>query len=438
MRTPRWGRWIAVLAAGTLTLAACGGGDDGDDETGSEGPVDLRMVVWTPNEAHLAILNEIADDFVAAHPDEVSSIAVETTPTGENYRTVVTTQISGGDAPDVGWLGEVDALDFIDLDGLVDLGPTLHDDEDYKVDDLTPSAMELWSDGDAVYGVPFSTSPAGVFYNADLFAAAGIPTPDEMYAGGTWTWENLAVAAKTISDSQQVAGFYIAPYLNFDQNWQFLSHVTYAYGGAPWNEDGTECTFDDEGNAEALTLLHDMIYRDGSYPTPGEVVDFAAGNAAMVDTFISMANTLESAPFTWGLVPLPSGPETSGGETAVIGQSAVVAFAEGDHPELAAEFVAFMTNEENSRKLSEFFPSIRTPLVNADTLAAANPVLTPEQLQNVVVEGIEHGRLSPTHVGMGEIATEGRIGLEALWQPDADVQAALAGVCDRIGPLLAE
>ncbi|PZF82180.1 ABC transporter substrate-binding protein [Jiangella anatolica] len=436
MRTTRWTRTAAAAAAAALTLTACSGGDD---ETGtSEGPVELRMVTWTPNEAHLAILNEIADEFVAAHPDEVSSVAIETTPAGENYRTVVTTQISGGDAPDVGWLSEVDALDFIDLDGLVDLGPTVRDDEAYAFDDLTPSAMELWSDGDAVYGIPFSTSPAGVFYNADMFAAAGLPTPDQMLADGTWTWENLAVAAKAISDSQQVAGFYIAPYLNFDQNWQFLSHVTYAYGGAPWNEDGTECTFDDAGNVDALTLLHDMIYTDGSYPTPGEVVDFAAGNAAMVDTFISMANTLESAPFQWGLVPLPSGPETSDGQTAVIGQSAVVAFAEGDHPDLAAEFVAFMTNEENSRKLSEFFPSIRTPLIDVDTLAAANPVLTPEQLQSVVVDGITHGRLAPTHAGMGDIQTEGRIGLESLWQPDADVQTALTGVCDRIGPLLAE
>ncbi len=54
-----------------------------------------------------------------------------------------------------------------------------------------PAAMAQMKQGDNLWGIPFSTSPTGIFYNADLFAAAGIPNPDEMIAAGDWTWDNL-------------------------------------------------------------------------------------------------------------------------------------------------------------------------------------------------------------------------------------------------------
>src|SRR5690625_6645958 len=70
-----------LVAASALTLAACsgGGGGSGGDDT-ADGPVDLRMTVWTASEDHLELFNDIADAYIADHPDEVSSVTFETVP----------------------------------------------------------------------------------------------------------------------------------------------------------------------------------------------------------------------------------------------------------------------------------------------------------------------------------------------------------------------
>lgn len=426
----RWRRLAAPITIALLVTAACGGGDD--EQAGeTENPISLRMTVWTSNEAHLEILNEIGAEFAAASPD-VDEVTIETTPADEDYRTVLTAQIGGGDAPDVGWLQELHSAEFIAGDALVDLSETLGADPDYNFGDLAEEPMSLWTEGDGVYGVPFSTSPLGLFYNADMFTAAGLPTPEQMQADGTWTWENLAAAAKEIHDTQDVAGFSVGGY-KFNENFQFLSVIWYGFGAAPWSEDGQTCTMADPEMVEAMEFLHSMIFEDGSHPGPGELVDYFTGQAAMTTAFISQANQLGEVDWEWGVAPLPAGPQS---EAAVIGQSAVVAFSAGDHPQQAAEFVAFMTNEENSRKLSAFFPSIRGELLSVDVLAEKNPVLNEQQLEKVVIEGISNGRTTPTHANIGEIRPELRTALEPMWEPDADISVVLQDACDTIEPLL--
>ena len=103
---------------------------------------------------------------------------------------------------------------------------------------------------------------------------------------------------------------------------------------------------------------------------------------------------------------------------------------------VAAEFLAYMTNPENSAKLAQFFPSPRQSLLNADALAKTNPLLSKAQLQSVVVDGIENGTVIPGHSGFAQIQQLVRAGLDAIWVPDADIGAAMQNICTRISPLL--
>jgi multiple sugar transport system substrate-binding protein len=84
-------------------------------------------------------------------------------------------------------------------------------------------------------------------------------------------------------------------------------------------------------------------------------------------------------------VPLPAGPA---GDYALIGQAAIGVFAASPNAPVAAEFLAYMTNPENSAKLSQFFPSARQSLLTAEALGKTNPLLSPEQLEAVVINGI--------------------------------------------------
>src|SRR5215217_9050411 len=97
--------------------------------------VNLRMTIWSANEAHLALFNEIAEGFTATHPNV--SVTFEPLPF-ENYTTTLTTQIAGGNPPDLAWIFENSAPDFVASGALLPLKTALEGTPGYNSADLTP------------------------------------------------------------------------------------------------------------------------------------------------------------------------------------------------------------------------------------------------------------------------------------------------------------
>ena len=415
----------AALASATLVLAGCTAPPEPEQD------IELRMTVWTANEAHLELFDSIAQAYLDDHP-EVIDITFEPLDFA-SYSTTLTTQIAGGNAPDLAWVLENAAPDFVDSGALVPLDGTLEATEGYEFDDLAESATALWKNDDGeLVAYPFSTSPFVVFANNDLLGAAGLPSAADMVAGGDWNWDEISAAGSAVNSATGKTGFVIRDFEY--QTWDLLSTVWNGWGAAPWSEDGTECTMDSDEMIDAFEFLHDAAFTAKSMPGPGTTADFFAGEAAFTVTQISRASLLaESGIQSWDLLPLPEGPV---GEYAMVGQAGVAALAQGEHPEAAAQFLAYFTNPDNSAKLAQFFPPARESQINAETLAAANPVLTEEQLAEVVVPVITTGVVRPSHTNSAEIQQEIRSGLDALWTADADVAATLRSVCDAVQPIL--
>ena len=425
MRIPTSARLAAAALAGALVLTGCGG-QDADD-----GPASLRMTVWTANEAHLKLFNDIAAEYIAGHPD-VKEITFDPLPF-ESYTTTLTTQIAGGNGPDLAWMLESSAPDFVGSGALVPLDETLKAADGYQYDDLAPAATALWRHDDALYAYPFSTSPFGVFVNTDLLEEAGQKVPKDLIADGRWNWEQVLAAASAVNARTGKAGLVVR---DFDyKGWDNLASVWTGWGARAWSEDGKSCGFTSPEMVAAMTALHKGIFTDKALPGPGTTADFFAGESAMTVTQISRAALLADAKFGWDLVPLPSGPA---GEYAVVGQAGVGVLKRSAHADAAADFLAYFTNPANSAKLAQYFPPPRTSLLTADTLAASNPLLTPEQLQAVVIDGISTGVVKPVHTGQAELSQAVRAALDPLWTPEADVAAVLSGVCAAIDSLLAQ
>jgi len=106
---------LAALAAGIvlpLTMPAL-----------AQDAVDLRMAIWSANDAHLKLFNSIADDYKKTHPNvsvKFDSLAFD------GYTTTLTTQIAGGTAPDMAWILETTAPDFVSSGALLPLSTTCH------------------------------------------------------------------------------------------------------------------------------------------------------------------------------------------------------------------------------------------------------------------------------------------------------------------------
>jgi multiple sugar transport system substrate-binding protein len=80
---------------------------------------DLRMTIWSANEAHLALFNEIAADYApqSRRDRHLRGAALQ------RLHTTLTTQIAGGNPPDLAWIFETTAADFIGSGALLPLSP---------------------------------------------------------------------------------------------------------------------------------------------------------------------------------------------------------------------------------------------------------------------------------------------------------------------------
>ncbi|MEQ1404775.1 sugar ABC transporter substrate-binding protein [Neorhizobium sp. Rsf11] len=411
---------LAGITASALTLYAM---------TSTAFATDLRMTVWTGSEVHLKMLNGIAEGFKAKHPDV--NVKFETVPVND-YTQKLTFQVAGGNPPDIAWMMEDAAPAFENANLLMDLGPTLKATEGYDFADFSQPAMGLWQKGDTVYGIPFSTSPFMIYYNKDMFDKAGLDDPLALAAKGDWNMDRFQEVAKKLTAANPGKwGF------EFKDGEGYASRMTHAllppiraYGGDIWSNH--ECGFDKPEAVKAVKQLHDMVFKDKSIVPPGEQGDYFSGNSAMTVNQISRASKMAEAGFKWGIAPLPSGP---GGESPVIGQAGLVVFAQGKNKDIAAEFIAHMTSKENVAIMAQFFPPARKSVLESDAFINGNKLIPPEMMKNVAA-AIANGRVHPAHEKSPQILAAMAPRVDALWKANADVDAAIKGICSAIQPLL--
>ncbi len=413
-------RLIAALIAVAMLIASTG-----------LAQTTLRFTIWSGNQAHLDMLNGFAESFKEIRPDV--NVQLDIIPFGD-YVQKITLQLAGGNPPDLGWLAEATAPTFVDAGVLANLGPALRSDPDYDFADFSTSALGLWVKGDAVYGVPFSTSPFFIYYNADLFEAAGLEMPDVLAARGEWTWEAFREASRAIAEATP-AGTY-----GFEQSdgegygariWVTITPMLRSFGGDAW--DATDaCLLTEPESVEAMEFYHAMIFDDRSIVPPGERADFPSGRSGMTMTQLSRAAALVSAPFKWGIAPLPTG---RAGDVAVVGQAGVVVFNNSSNRDVAIEFTRHVTNQQNVTTMAQFFPPARLSVLESDAFLTSNAIVSPEAMA-IIADGIARGSVIPSHPLFPQIDASARPIFDTMWRADADVPAVLARICEAIDPLL--
>lgn len=389
---------------------------------------ELRVTIWTGNEAHLKMLNGYAESFRATHPDV--TVKFETIPPGD-YTQKLTFQLAGGNPPDLGWLMEDAAPAFAKAGVLEDLAPTLNAVKDYDFADFSKPAMGLWMSGSKVIGVPFSTSPFVIFYNKDMFDKAGLEDPLTLAAKGQWNMATFQDVAGKLKAANGKFGFEFKDGQGYETRiMHALMPPIRAYGGDVWVNG--QCGFDTPPAIAAVKQLHDMVFKDKSIVPPGEKGDYFSGNAAMTINQISRASLMPKAGFKWGIAPLPTGP---GGESPVIGQAGIVVFAAGKQKKLAAEFLAHMSTKASVITAAQFFPPARNSVLASDVFVNSNKLIPAPQMK-IVADAIAKGKVLPAHEKSPQIVAAMKPRVDALWRADANVEAALKAVCTAIKPLL--
>jgi multiple sugar transport system substrate-binding protein len=324
---PRRYAAAALALAPAFALAACGSGDDAGT---ADGPVTLTYGIWDKNQE--PAMRQIADAFEAANPDV--TVAIELTPFSD-YWTKLQTAISGGTGPDVFWMNGPNIQAYASNGALEPLG-------DLDTSGYPQGLVDLYTVDGALYGAPKDFDTIGVWYNKDLFDAAGVDYPSD-----DWTWDDYVATAERLTDPD--AGVWgSAAALNDQQNY----YNTIAQAGAEVvSADGTTTGY---GTPEALTGLEfwtDQIAA-GLSPTQEQMADtspetlFTSGKVAMYwsGSWSAVAyDTNDAVSDIVDVAPLPAGPQ---GNQSVIHGVGNVVNAGGEHKDVAARFAEFASSEE--------------------------------------------------------------------------------------------
>ena len=142
----------------------------------------LSYYTFTADTNHVDELEALITEFESANPD----VAVEYTALPfDSYFTRLQTDFAAGNAPDVFELNYENFVTFASRGTLLPLG-----DLGALEQTFYPAALDAFSYEGTQYGLPITFSTVVLFYNKDLFDAAGVDYPTE-----AWTWEDVSEAA---------------------------------------------------------------------------------------------------------------------------------------------------------------------------------------------------------------------------------------------------
>lgn len=247
----------------------------------------IRYFTFSAAPDHLEDLDTIVAAFEEANPG--INVEVETAPFAD-YFTLLQADLVGGDAPDVFEINYENFVTYAANDTMLDVSSYISADAPFY-----PRALEVFQYDGAQLALPETFSTVLLFYNADLFDAAGIeyPTAD-------WTWDDARAAATAIRALGSDTWGIFSPV----QFWEFYKKAGQNGECQFFNEDMTESTVN---SPACVATLEGMIsfLNDDLMPTAAELSGvsdgdlFNSGKLGMIVTGIWMFGAFADAPFAW-------------------------------------------------------------------------------------------------------------------------------------------
>ena len=323
-------------------------------------------------------MNQLIAQFEAANPD--IKVKQETFPY-DAYQQQVAASLPAGQGADVvqlyyGWLPTWQRA------GYVEPLPDQFFDSAAVDSDFIPMVQAAKIDG-AYYGLPTAVRSLALFYNKDMFAAAGL-------GDAPTTWDEFIADAKalTIKSGPRFTqvGYGFAP---SGQDHNLLRDVLIRqFGGTPYSEDGNTVTYNDEAGLKAFEFYTSWATDDAI-----GMIEFVPGNNGYRDGFIQLQNigmiidgsfaigsVQSGAEFDWGVAEIPTldnGVKSDFGSFWMNGLTPN-AYADPARLEASAKFLEFVTSPDAMKLWLDVVGELpaRASLIE-DPELAADPVYGP-------------------------------------------------------------
>lgn len=340
----------------------------------------LRFATWDGDKA-LEIQKQIAAKFEAAHP----GVKVQVEAYGDGYDQKISAAFGAGNPPDVMYMWDfptyqasLEALDPYIAKGGID------------TKDMAPGllgyAQVHGADGSVkTVGIPSGFTTHVVYYNKEMFDAAGVPYPKE-----GWSWDDLrATAAKLASKDKKVYGYGV------DGNPDLYDFQSYLWSnGATWVSPDGKTTVG-HANSDKVKAIFKMFV---DMVKSGDAVLFGVGdNQSYRELFISNHLAMvesgnwpkpdfEAANKKFGTVGLPAFPGHPA--MSVVNISAVSMAKDSKEKDLAWEFIKYYASPDAVAMRTNDMPILMSVaktqgLSDGETTAAFYKMLPPADSKNV-------------------------------------------------------
>lgn len=331
-----------------------------------------------------------------------------------DYWTKLQTGIAGGETFDVFWINSASLPVYASAGTLLPIDSIVGGDGGVDLANFPAPIVDMYTWEGVHYGIPRDFDTIALFYNKDLFDAAGQAYPDD-----TWDWDKFHEVATALTDSGKGiwgGGLQISWQENY---YNFI----YQNGGKLLSDDMKTCVVDSPEASEAFVYLAGFFSEELSpsvaVQQSNAVADtlFPAGQVAMMPGGSFRAGTYTAADANIAAAPLPKGKEAA---CVTHGLSNVI-WAKAGHDAASLEFVKFLASEEAETILGQSgstipaYAGLQQPWLDAnpdmngqvfiDALEYAHRVPDPPvgfewqiDLQTVVTDGFA-GNIAPEEIG---------------------------------------
>ena len=238
------------------------------EEASSNGngePVTIQVAV-SGSAQELDIHQQKFDLYTEEHPN----VTIEPVDIGTERFQKLMTLIGSGTAPDIIYINEwCYSLAYRDV--LMALDSFIEADEDFDLSYYPESLLVPLRYEDQLYALPQEVSPYVIYYNKDMFEAAGLEMPTD-----DWTIDEFYEAAKALTDPEKnVYGYRYASGAD-----PFLGWLSRA--GVDFDTSGTEVQgLDTQEALNALEFLYNLVVVDQISPNPAALTAMGTNADAM-------------------------------------------------------------------------------------------------------------------------------------------------------------
>ena len=314
---------VGLVGAAALILAGCSASGGGES-----GPVTITYSNFISNNGNEENLQTIVDAFEKANPD--IKVEVTTLPYAD-YGTALQTDLAAGTVSDVFDI-EYSNYASYQANGVLAEIP-VENGAAYK-----QSLLEAYQTDGTQYALPSSFSDVVLYYNKDLFDAAGIDYPTN-----DWTWADEKAAAEALTD--QAAGVWgdHQP-VSFYEYYKALAQT----GGEFLSADGKSAAFNSPEGIEAAKWLVEksgtvMPTIEQGQGTPDFDTNlFKDGKLGMLHTGIWVFGAVADVPFAWDIAVEPGNTQ----QASAVFSNAVGISATSEHVAAAAKWAEFLSTSD--------------------------------------------------------------------------------------------